>query len=160
MVIPITTGTVTTNAIFKAIPVIEISDDIEIPIISADVITIKGTEIMLIKLTTAVKEIDKATSPLANLVNTFEVTPPGAAAIIINPTANGADKFNIKATPKATIGKITNCEKNPTKKSFGTLNILVKSLMERPRPSPSIINAKQIGAILVTISIVCIVIYF
>ena len=102
------TGTVTTNAIFKAIPVIEISDDIEIPIMSADVITIKGTEIMLIKLTTAVKEIDKATSPLANLVNIFEVTPPGAAAIIINPTANGADKFNIKAMPKATIGKITN----------------------------------------------------
>jgi hypothetical protein len=28
----------------------------------------------------------------------------------------------------------------------------VKSLIERPRPSPSIINAKQIGAILVTIS--------
>ena len=148
------TGTVTTNAIFKAIPVIEISDDIEIPIMSADVITIKGTEIMLIKLTTAVKEIDKATSPLANLVNTFEVTPPGAAAIIINPTANGADKFNIKATPKATIGKITNCEKNPTKKSFGTLNILVKSFNDRPRPNPSIINAKQIGAIFVTISII------
>ena len=93
-------------------------------------------------------------SPLANLVNTFEVTPPGAAAIIINPTANGADKFNIKATPKATIGKITNCEKNPTKKSFGTLNILVKSFNDRPRPNPSIINAKQIGAIFVTISII------
>ena len=75
---------------------------------SADVITIKGTEIMLIKLTTAVREIDKATSPLANLVNIFEVTPPGAAAIIINPTAIGAGKSNIKATLKATIGKITN----------------------------------------------------
>jgi hypothetical protein len=36
----------------------------------------------------------------------------------------------------------------------------MKSLTERPRPSPSIINAKQIGAILVTISIVYIVIYF
>ena len=32
----------------------------------------------------------------------------GAAAIIIKPTANGADKFNINATPKAIIGKITN----------------------------------------------------
>ena len=108
---------------------------------------------MLIKLTTAVKEIDKATSPLANLVNTFDVTPPGAAAIIIKPTAIGVGKFNIKAIAKATIGKITNCEKKPTKKSFGTLNILVKSLTERPRPSPNIINAKQMGAILVTISI-------
>ena len=154
MIIPITTGTVTTNAIFKAIPVIEISDDIETPKISADVITTKGTDTMLIKLTIAVKEIDKATSPFANFVKTFDVTPPGAAAIIIKPTAIGAGKFNIKAIPNATIGKITNCEKNPTKKSLGTLNILVKSLTERPRPSPSIINAKQIGAILVTISIV------
>ena len=115
---------------------------------------------MLIKLVTAVNEIDKATSPLANLVNTFDVTPPGAAAIIINPIAIGAGKFNIKATPNATIGKITKCEKNPIKKSLGTLNILVKSLSERPRPSPSIINAKQIGAILVTISIAYIVNYF
>jgi hypothetical protein len=62
-------------------------------------------------------------------------------------------KFNVKATPKAIMGKITNCEKKPTKKSFGVLNILVKSLTDRPRPSPSIINARQIGAILVTISI-------
>ena len=57
---------------------------------------------MLIKLTTAVKEIDKATSPSANLVNTFEVTPPGAAAIIIKPTAIGAGRSNIKAMAKAT----------------------------------------------------------
>jgi multisubunit Na+/H+ antiporter MnhF subunit len=31
----------------------------------------------------------------------------------------------------------------------------VKSLTDRPRPSPSIISAKQIGAIFVTISIIC-----
>ena len=126
---------------------------------SADVITTNGTDTMLIKLTTAVKEIDKATSPLANFVNTLDVTPPGADAIIIKPIAIGAGKFHIKAIAKATIGKIINCEKNPTKKSFGTLNILVKSLTERPRPSPNIINAKQIGAILVTISIVYVAIY-
>jgi hypothetical protein len=110
-------------------------------------------DIMLNKLVTAVNEIDKATSPLANFVNTFEVTPPGAAAIIIKPMAMGVGKSNIKATPKATIGKITNCEKNPTKKSLGTLNILTKSFIDKPSPSPSIINARQIGAILVTISI-------
>jgi hypothetical protein len=98
--------------------------------------------------------MDNATSPLANLVNTFDVTPPGAAAIIIKPTAIGADKFSIKATPKATIGKIINCKKNPTKKLFGYLSTLVKSLTESPRPSPSIISAKQRGAILVTISMI------
>ena len=42
----------------------------------------------------------------------------------------------------------------PTKKSLGVLNILVKSLIERPSPNPSIINARTIGAILVTISII------
>jgi len=45
-------------------------------------------------------------------------------------------------------------KKNQQKKSFGVFNILVKSLTERPRPSPNIINAKQIGAIFVTISII------
>ena len=113
---------------------------------------------MLNKLVIAVNDIDKATSPLANFVNTFEVTPPGAAAIIIKPMAIGVGKLSIKATPKATIGKITNCEKKPTKKSLGTLNILTKSFTDKPSPSPSIINAKQIGAILVTISILYLVI--
>ena len=36
---------------------------------------IKGTDIMLTKLTIAVSVIDKATSPSANLVSTFDVTP-------------------------------------------------------------------------------------
>ena len=66
--------------------------------------------------------MESATSPFANFVKTFDVTPPGAAAMIIKPTANASGKFNIKATPNATIGKITNCEKNPTKKSLGTLS--------------------------------------
>ena len=46
--------------------------------------TTNGTDMMLIKLIIAVKEIERATSPSANFVSTFEVTPPGAAAIIIN----------------------------------------------------------------------------
>ena len=88
IIIPINTGKVTTPAIFKAIPVIVISSDIfETPISFADEKTINGTDIMLIKLQTAVNEIDSATSPLANFVITFEVTPPGAAAIIITPNA-------------------------------------------------------------------------
>mgnify|MGYP007000121508 len=51
----------------------------------AELITIIGIVIIQIKLVTAVKEMDKATSPLANFVKTFEVTPPGAAAIIMRP---------------------------------------------------------------------------
>ncbi len=108
IIMPIITGTVTTSAILNAIPVIEISFEITKPKNSAELITIKGTDMMLIKLITAVKEIDKATSPSANLVNTFEVTPPGAAAMIIKPTAIGVERSNIIAIAKATIGKITN----------------------------------------------------
>src|SRR5210317_2058750 len=108
IIIPIITGTVTTKAIFIAIPVIEISAVIETPKKLAEFMTINGTDIMLNKLVIAVNDIDKATSPLANFVNTFEVTPPGAAAIIIKPIAIGVGKLSIKATPKATKGKITN----------------------------------------------------
>ena len=67
------------------------------------------------------------------------------------------DKLSAIAMQKATIGKSINWQINPTKKSFGYFNILVKSLIERPSPSPSIIIAKTSGAIFVTISIAIIV---
>ena len=97
IIIPIKTGIVTTRAIFKAIPVIVISEDIfVIPSKPAEVKIMKGTEIILTKLITAVSEIERATSPLANLVKTFEVTPPGAAAIIITPKANSTEVLKIR----------------------------------------------------------------
>ena len=52
----------------------------------------------------AVNEIDKATSPFANLVKTFEVTPPGAAAMIITPSASSRGVFKTLISKKATIG--------------------------------------------------------
>ena len=108
IIIQIITGTVTTNAIFNAIPVIEISVEIVTSSKFADVITINGTDKILSKLTTAVKVIDSATSPFANFVNTLDVTPPGAAAIIIKPIAIGVGKLSDIATQKATIGKSIN----------------------------------------------------
>ena len=54
----------------------------------------------------AVKEIDKATSPFANFVKTFDVIPPGAAAIIITPKAISGDVPKSFINIKATIGKI------------------------------------------------------
>ena len=53
-------------------PVIEISFETTTPKNSAEFMTTNGTDIILIRLTIAVNEIDKATSPSANLVNTFE----------------------------------------------------------------------------------------
>ena len=109
-------------------------------------------------LITAVSETDKATSPFANFVKTFDVIPPGAAAIIITPRAISGDiSINV---PKifininATIGKIISWDINPIKKSLGVFNTLVKSWVVNPKPRPSIIKARAIGAIFVTISIV------
>ena len=107
---------------------------------------------MLIKLITAVKEIDNATSPSANFVIIFDVTPPGAAAIIITPIAISGGVLKMMISKYATIGRIINWEINPTKKSFGALNTLVKSSSFRPKPKPNIIKANMIGAIFVTTS--------
>ena len=94
---PKITGTVTTNAILSVIAVIVISAEILVtPSKSADFKTINGTEIILTKLPIAVKDIDNATSPFANFVKTFEVTPPGAAAIIIKPKAISIGNLKIK----------------------------------------------------------------
>ena len=117
-----------------------------------DVKTINGTEITLIKLTTAVKEIDNATSPLANLVKTFEVTPPGAAAIIITPIAISIGVFKNFINPNAMKGNKIIWQKKPTKKSFGVCRTLLKSLIVNSKPRPNIINASSNGAIEVTIS--------
>ena len=69
---------------------------------------IKGTIRILNKLTIAVKVTERATSPSANFVRTFEVTPPGAAAITITPKAISGDSEKILINIKAIIGsKIT-----------------------------------------------------
>lgn len=95
-IMPMITGAVTTKAIFNAITVIVISDDMFASNKFADVKTTNGTDKILIRLIIAVKQIDKATSPSANLVKTFDVTPPGTAAIIINPNANSFGNLSIK----------------------------------------------------------------
>ena len=51
-------------------------------------------------------------------------------------------------------GRIINWEIKPTRKSFGVFNTLVKSSSFKPNPKPSIINARIIGVIFVTISTV------
>lgn len=153
IIIPIITGTVTTKAIFNAITVIVISFDILICKKFADVKTKNGTDIILIKLVIAVKDIDRATSPSANLVKTFEVTPPGAAAMIINPRASSFGNLSTKINIYATIGRRINWQINPSIKSLGVLITLKKSFNVSPRPKPNIIIARAIGANLVTISI-------
>ena len=64
-----------------------LNDAIYVILNPAELKTIKGTVKIDSKLTIAVKLTDKATSPSANLVKIFDVTPPGDAAIIIAPKA-------------------------------------------------------------------------
>ena len=99
------TGTVTIKNILSAIPIKEIS----LNKFSAlnklkDVTTMKGIVITLNKLIIAVKDTDNATSPFANEVNILDVTPPGAAAIIITPIANSGEVDQILIKINATIG--------------------------------------------------------
>tara|TARA_B100000123_G_C25427950_1_gene295947 strand:+ start:13 stop:501 length:489 start_codon:yes stop_codon:yes gene_type:complete len=118
---------------------------------SIDKKIIYGTDTILIKLVMAVRDIESATSPLANLVSTFEVTPPGAAAINITPKASSIGVFNIMIKRNPIIGRTINWQINPTINSFGLRNTLVKSFTVKDAPRPNIINASANGAIVVTI---------
>ena len=78
---------------------------------SIDKKIIYGTDTILIKLVMAVRDIESATSPLANLVSTFEVTPPGAA-INITPKASSIGVFNIMIKRNPIIGRTINWKIN------------------------------------------------
>ena len=69
-----------------------------------EITTTKGIVIMLNKLIIAVRDIDKATSPFAKDVSIFDVTPPGAADIIITPIASSGEIDQIFTNMNATIG--------------------------------------------------------
>jgi len=114
---------------------------------STDVKTINGIVKTHIKLIIAVSDIERATSPLAKEVNKFDVTPPGAAAIIITPIANSGAIGHIFIRRKAIIGSRIICEKEPTKKSRGCFTTLKKSAPVKPKPSTNIIKAKARGKI-------------
>ena len=110
-----------------------------------DVIIINGTVITLNKLIIAVKDIERATSPLAKEVNIFDVTPPGAAAIIITPIANSGEIGQILIKINAIIGSKIIWLIAPTRKSLGCFKTLKKSAPVKPKPSANIIKAKAKG---------------
>ena len=110
-----------------------------------DVKTINGIVITHNKLIIAVSDIDRATSPFAKEVSKLEVTPPGAAAIIITPIANSGAIGHIFTRINAIIGRKIICEKAPTKKSRGCLTTLKKSFPVRPKPSVNIMKANAKG---------------
>ena len=110
-----------------------------------DVKTINGIVITHNKLIIAVSDIDRATSPFAKEVNKLDVTPPGAAAIIITPIANSGAIGHIFTRINAIIGSKIICEKAPTKKSRGCFATLKKSFPVSPNPNTNIMKAKAKG---------------
>jgi len=57
---------------------------------------------------------------------------------------------------KAIIGSKITWQRKPTKKSLGILTTRKKSLVVKPKPKPSMMIARAIGAIFVAISIIII----
>ena len=126
-----------------------------------DVKTINGIVKIHSKLIIAVSEIDKATSPLAKEVSILEVTPPGAAAIIITPIASSGAIGQIFTRINAIIGSKIICEKAPKKKSRGCFNTLKKFSPVSPRPNENIIKANAKGkktSVTIPISVIIIVV--
>ena len=159
--IPIITGTVTIKNMLIAILVKEIFiSTAEFLIKINDIKTIAGTVITLNKLIIAVSDIERATSPFAKEVNKLDVTPPGAAAIIITPIASSGDIDHILnhtiTRINAIIGSKIICEKAPTKKSRGCFATLKKSAPVKPKPSTNIIKARAKGKITSVTIFICV----
>ena len=145
---PNITGTVTIKNMLRAIPSKETSWETFDPSInSMEVKTMKGIVITQSKLIIAVSDMERATSPLAKEVNKFEVTPPGAAAIIITPIANSGVIGQICIIINAIIGSKIIWQIRPIKKSRGCLATLKKSEPVKPNPRANIIKANAIGKI-------------
>ena len=92
-----------------------------------DVRTINGIVITHNKLIIAVRDIERATSPFAKEVNKLDVTPPGAAAIIITPIASSGAIGHIFTSINAIIGSNIICKNAPTKKNHGAALLLLKN---------------------------------
>ena len=99
------------------------------------------------KLIIAVRDIERATSPFAKDVSKLDVTPPGAAAIIITPIASSGAIGHIVTRISAIIGSKIICENAPMKKSRGCFATLKKSLPVKPSPNTNIIKANANGKI-------------
>ena len=143
---PNITGTVTIKNISRDMLSSEISSVTFVLLNNpTDVRTINGIVITPSKLIIAVSDIERATSPFAKEVSMLDVTPPGAAAIIITPIASSGAIGHIITRVKAIIGSIIICEKAPIKKSRDCLATLKKSLPVSPNPKANIMKANAKG---------------
>lgn len=98
------------------------------------------------KLFTAVRLMFKATSPLNRLLSKAADEPPGADAIIINPTPNSGLRFNSRAMKNAQKGRKNIWHINAIIIALGFFNTRVKSLIDKDIPNPSIKIQRRVGS--------------
>ena len=85
-----------------------------------------GVNIGEIKVETAVRETERATSPSARNVTTSDAVPPGTVPTRIRPTVKAASRENRLARENAKRGIMRYCAEIPTAISRGCLNTLMK----------------------------------
>tara|TARA_Y100000590_G_scaffold428001_1_gene538845 strand:+ start:87 stop:413 length:327 start_codon:yes stop_codon:yes gene_type:complete len=102
---PIITGTVVMQNIVKPKEKILMFGAFELMKYCIDKPTISGRVNIVMILTIAVYDIDKAVSPFAIFVSIFDVTPPGQHASIIIPTAISLGNLITSTMIKAIKGR-------------------------------------------------------
>ena len=78
--------------------------------------------------------MESATSPRPNAVRMFDVTPPGAAAMIMTPSASSGGIGQTLTSRKATSGSRIICDAAPMRNSRGRVATRAKSSKVRPEP--------------------------
>jgi hypothetical protein len=92
------------------------------------------------KVEVAVIPTERARSPFARKVMTFEAVPPGQQPTNITPIANSLGKANAWVSTHASNGMTVNCVRQPIRISFGLLSTILKSWGEIVIPMPNMMT--------------------
>src|SRR5690606_2876247 len=95
------------------------------------------------KVVTDVMATDKAKSPRAKKVMTFDAVPPGQQPTKITPTATSGGSASTVANTQASAGIIMNCPKTPINTVMGRRNTSAKSALDKVSPIPNIISPSK-----------------
>jgi hypothetical protein len=97
----------------------------------------------VIMLLMAVSVTDKATSPFANIENTFDELPPGQQAMSTMPMKYTGGNFKMYAKAKAMSGNNINCPIIPITTACGLRATSVKDFLFKSVPNKNISTIKM-----------------
>lgn len=98
----------------------------------------KGIVNIVMMLLIAVSVTERATSPLANIENTFDELPPGQQAMSIMPIKYTGDSFKKYDKAKAMSGNNINCPTIPITTARGLRATFVKEFLFKSVPNKNI----------------------